>query len=125
MTETVTQDSSRAALVDKGYLWRPITPATPRGTKLQLINRGAGVATYGALGGAFFWTHWAPLPTFADDGVPPLIAQQPVARGPLTPEQREAIWQECRYDNGEGWEVDCWEVINAVERMHGIKGGQS
>ena len=45
---------------------------------------------------------------------------------PLTDEQREAIWQECRYDNGEGWEVDCWEVIDAVERHHriGIKGGQ-
>ena len=50
-------------------------------------------------------------------------APQPVAREPLTDEQREAIWQECRYDNG-GWEVDCWEVIDAVERMHSIKGGQ-
>lgn len=44
---------------------------------------------------------------------------------PLTEAQREAIWQECRYDNGEGWEVDCWGVIDAVERMHNIKGGQS
>lgn len=43
---------------------------------------------------------------------------------PLTEAQREAIWQECRYDNGEGWEVDCWGVIDAVERMHNIKGGQ-
>ena len=53
----------------------------------------------------------------------PLVRQQPVAREPLTDKQREAIWQECRYDNG-GWEVDCWEVIDAVERMHSIKGGQ-
>ena len=49
-------------------------------------------------------------------------APQPVARAPLTDEQREAIWQECRHDNGEGWEVDCWEVIDAVERMRGVKG---
>lgn len=67
MTETVAQDSSRTALVDKGYPWRPVTSDTPRGTKLQLINRAAGVATYGTLGGgASFWTHWAPLPTFAE-----------------------------------------------------------
>lgn len=52
-------------------------------------------------------------------------APQPVALEPLTEEQREAIWQECRYDTGDGWVVDCWEVIDAVERAHGIKkGGQ-
>ena len=64
-----------------------------------------------------------PSTTEHSSGMRPLFAApQPVAREPLTDEQREAIWQECRYDNG-GWEVDCWEVIDAVERMHSIKGG--
>lgn len=66
MTEPIAQDSSRAALVDKGYHWRPIAADTSRSAKLQLINRPAGVAVYGALGTSKFWTHWAPLPTFAD-----------------------------------------------------------
>lgn len=66
MTGSVVQDSSRAALVDKGYPWQPITADTPRSTKLQLINRPAGVAVYSVLGTSKFWTHWAPLPTFSD-----------------------------------------------------------
>lgn len=63
----MTTDSTKSALVDHGYHWRPITAATPRGVKLQLINRQAGVAIYGKLGKANdFWTHYAPLPTFED-----------------------------------------------------------
>ena len=35
---------------------------------MQLINRKAGVAAYGTLGtDPFFWTHYAPLPTFRDE----------------------------------------------------------
>lgn len=35
---------------------------------MQLINRNAGVAVYGTLGtDPFFWTHYAPLPTFRDE----------------------------------------------------------
>lgn len=60
-------DSTRTASVDRGYHWQPITPSTPRGVKMQLINRSAGVATYGKLEtDAGFWTHYAPLPTFED-----------------------------------------------------------
>lgn len=63
----MTTDSTKAALVDPGYHWQPITPSTPRGVKLQLINRPAGVAHYGKLGAdPGFWTHYAPVPTFAD-----------------------------------------------------------
>ena len=55
-----------AAVVSDGFHWLPIDARTPRGCKLQLINREAGVACYGALGTEpHFWTHWAPLPTFA------------------------------------------------------------
>lgn len=51
--------------VDHSYHWQLITDQTPRGKKLQLINKNAGVATYGSLGTEpSFWTHWAPLPTF-------------------------------------------------------------
>lgn len=60
-------DSTRFAVVDTLYHWRPIDASTPRGSKLQLINRSAGVATYGSLGtDPCHWTHWAPLPTFKD-----------------------------------------------------------
>ena len=62
-----TADSTKAAIVDRSYHWRAIDDSAPRGAKLQLINRGAGIATYGRLGtDAGFWTHWAPLPTFKD-----------------------------------------------------------
>ena len=62
------QDSTRTASVDRAYHWLPITPETPRGVKMQLINRKAGVAAYGTLGtDPFFWTHYAPLPTFRDE----------------------------------------------------------
>ena len=58
-------DSTGLALVDMHYHWRPIEAVTQRGVKLLLINRVAGVATLGALGGdPGHWTHWAPLPTF-------------------------------------------------------------
>lgn len=58
-------DSTRAAVVDRQYHWAPITAATPRGSKMQLINRDAGVAVYRELqAGDNFWTHCAPLPTF-------------------------------------------------------------
>ena len=60
-------DSTGLAVVDSQYHWRPIDGATRRGVKLLLINRNAGVATLGALGGdPGHWTHWAPLPTFKD-----------------------------------------------------------
>ena len=61
----MTQDGTGMACVDTKYHWRPITADTPRGVKLQLVNKPAGVAVYGKLGtGNDFWTHWAPLPTF-------------------------------------------------------------
>lgn len=61
-------DSTRSAMVDHNYHWRPIDSSTPRGVKLQLINSHAGTATYGRLAtDAGFWTHWAPLPTFVHD----------------------------------------------------------
>lgn len=66
MTKTE-RSSDGAAAVDRGYFWRPVTSDTPRGVKLQLINRSCGVAQYGTLSsGKNFWTHWAALPVFAD-----------------------------------------------------------
>lgn len=53
------------AVVNLETKWMPIDEHTPRGTKLQLINRDAGVAHYGQLhSGDAFYTHWFPLPTF-------------------------------------------------------------
>ncbi|WP_434715928.1 hypothetical protein [Paraburkholderia sp. A3RO-2L] len=58
-------DNTRVALTDKAYHWLEIDASTPRGAKVQLINRAAGVAIYGSIGShEKFFTHWAPLPTF-------------------------------------------------------------
>lgn len=58
--------TDRAAVVSDSYHWRTITNETPRGRKLMLINKNAGVACIGSLDtNPWFWTHWAPLPTFA------------------------------------------------------------
>ena len=45
---------------------------------------------------------------------------------PLTKERREALWESCKYDNGEEWTVDWEQIVDAAERHHGIgiKGGQ-
>lgn len=65
---TYTDSTDKAAAVDREYHWMPIDTNTPRGRKVQLINRNAGVATYGALEtDPGWWTHWAPLPTFKKD----------------------------------------------------------
>jgi len=60
-------DNTHVALIDKGYHWRSIGADTPRGSKMQLINRRYGVAIYGPISShERFFTHWAPLPTFQD-----------------------------------------------------------
>lgn len=60
-------DSSQAAAVDHNYHWLPINQQTPRGCKLQLINKEAGVAMYGVLSYTDnFYTHWAALPKFKE-----------------------------------------------------------
>ena len=64
---TIKPTNDRAATVDTEYHWRPIDDETPRGTKLQLINRRYGVATYGSVyGNDCWWTHWCPCPTFKE-----------------------------------------------------------
>lgn len=56
-----------AALVNEAYRWKRITPNTPRGMKLLLINREAGVLTHGQLSAREeFFTHFCELPVFAD-----------------------------------------------------------
>lgn len=65
---TIKETHDKAATVDSQYHWRPIDEDTPIGTKVQLINRRYGVATYGQVYSSdTFWTHWAPLPTFKKD----------------------------------------------------------
>lgn len=59
-------DSTKTAAIDPATFWRKIGPDAPKGVKVQLINRSAGVATYGTLPSRFH-THWAPLPVFGDD----------------------------------------------------------
>lgn len=60
-----TPDSTKKAVVSSATQYRAIDRDTPRGVKMILINRSAGVAVMSALGSdASFFTHWAPLPTF-------------------------------------------------------------
>ena len=59
--------TDRAAAVSPTVHWLPITEATPRGVKLQLINKAAGVAVYSIYTAGSDWTHFCPLPTFAPD----------------------------------------------------------
>lgn len=76
MSSEFNRDSTALATVDMDYHWRPIDASTPRGTKLQLIRRGVGVAQYGALHPKDAWyTHWAPLPTFALGAAPARAAR--------------------------------------------------
>lgn len=67
MSQDIRINDDRSAAVDHGYHWRLIDKDTPRGVKLQLINRAAGVAIYGRLTtDDDFFTHWAPMPKFKD-----------------------------------------------------------
>jgi hypothetical protein len=61
MNHTVT----RTAAVALNQQWSLIDSDTPRGVKIQLISKQAGVATYGSLGSKNdHFTHWAPLPAW-------------------------------------------------------------
>lgn len=62
----MTQDSTGAAVVDRAYFWKKIDKDTPRGQKVQRINRPSGaVGVPGTIKTNEDWyTHWAPLPTF-------------------------------------------------------------
>jgi len=63
---TIKLTSDGAAVVDTLNKWIKINPGSPRGSKLQLIDRKSGVAQYGVLDAhnKFGYTHWAPCPTF-------------------------------------------------------------
>lgn len=57
-------NGEKTVAIDREYHWREIDKDTPRGVKLQLINKSAGVAHYSQYMGDDYFTHWAPLPTF-------------------------------------------------------------
>jgi len=60
--------SDGQAVVNRATKWIPIDASTPRGAKLQLISKPAGVAQYGQLmSDNKFFTHWFPMPTFDKD----------------------------------------------------------
>lgn len=56
-----------AVVVATDYEWLPITPATPRGAKVQLLTRW-GVSVYGQLsaGNLKDFVAWAPCPNKPD-----------------------------------------------------------
>ena len=54
----------------------------------------------------------------------PQPTQMQAGAVPLTEAQRNAVWEEHRYSDGEGWVVDCESIIDAVEAAHGIKEPQ-
>lgn len=60
--------TNHAAAVNTQLFWLPVSKyPPPRGTKLQLIDRRAGVAHYGQYRDGDSWTHWQGLPRFAED----------------------------------------------------------
>lgn len=65
---TVDFNTERSVAINRDTKWIPIDKNTPRGVKLQLISKPAGVAQYGTLmAGDTFYTHWFPVPTFDKD----------------------------------------------------------
>lgn len=57
-------NAAKTVAVDREYYWQPIDTC-PTGVKVQLVNKGYGVAVYGQYRPKEkFWTHWAPLPVF-------------------------------------------------------------
>ena len=67
MGDGIELNAARTVAVDRHYFWKPINDETPKGVKLQLINkRGGGIAVYGVLDSTnrFHFDHWAPLPVF-------------------------------------------------------------
>ena len=59
------KDSTGKVQVDPDYKYKKIDANTPRGQKLILINKSAGVAIMGVLqSDDTFFTHYACLPTF-------------------------------------------------------------
>ena len=65
MPHKLTADGADAVAPD--VHWLPITPATPIGVRMQLIERAQGVAytrTHFANDG---FDHWFPIPTFSKD----------------------------------------------------------
>lgn len=69
MTKTTADGST---LVNPTAKWIPIDPANPPKSrvKMQLINKALGTATIGYYEEGQF-THYAGLPTFAEDSVEP------------------------------------------------------
>lgn len=67
MTHSV-PSSDGSTSVDPTYHWLTIDKNTPIGSKIQLINKSAGVAIYGSISSHIdcWFTHWAPLPKFDD-----------------------------------------------------------
>lgn len=55
------------AVVDTQAHWKPIDESTPRGRLCLVIRREAGSAKIGQVSThEDYWTHYFPLPTFAD-----------------------------------------------------------
>jgi len=61
-------NSDRTALINRSHKWIKIDENTPRGAKLQLINKPSGVAQYGKYDPKdTFFTHYYSTPTFDKD----------------------------------------------------------
>ena len=61
MTHTI--NNAKTVAVSTEQHWSPIDADTPKGVKVQLINKDSNVCAYGTLRtNELFWTHWAPVP---------------------------------------------------------------
>lgn len=58
----------------------------------------------------------------AEPNFTPQPTQAQAGAVPLTEQQMDAIWEECKFDNGDEWSIDWTSAVRAAERLHGIKG---
>jgi len=65
MTHKLTSDGAAAVAPD--VHWLPLTPATPIGARMLLIERSQGIAHVRQHFTGDGFTHWFPLPTFPKD----------------------------------------------------------
>ena len=67
--QMIRPSTDKSAMVDTTIHWIDLNEQTPpRGRKVLVINRAAGVAVLSEWSPSTEWSHWFPLPTFRKDG---------------------------------------------------------
>ena len=106
-------NSTGTAAVSPSVTWQPIDANTPRGVKLQLISKSSGIAMYGTYSPSnSFYTHWAPLPTFAPNDVHgiKLVISTDLLRRTID------LLKSLQGDSDMA-QFECWDMINLIDEL--------